>query len=448
MFPSNITRYVVSPLRAAMNLHHREVKNISKSLDKTQWLQREQLHSLQERKLAKLCVNAYRNTSYYKDVFDQAGLDPASITRENLPKLPILDKSIIRDRFENIVNQSLDRKKLSICTSGGSTGEPIRILQSFHTKAFGAAITQRNNIWTGWYPGRVHHKLWGAVRDLPGEGESRTRLLWNYFYNRHFINAYESSDQVFQEYNESYKRRPPYLLECYSNILYEFAKFIEAGNLEPMRPSAIISSAGTLYDFQRSTIERCFGSELYNRYGCRELGNIAHECSAHSCMHINMERYIIEVDQGDEQGVGELVITDLENQAFPMIRYRICDRGKLSRKECNCGRGLEMLEKVVGRSLDVIKTPDGRKISGEIFIRLFRAFNKVIMGQAVMKTRGHLEVRLKVQNPFSKEEEESFKNIIKKYTGPYVNLNLNYVSHLQTTSTGKYSPVITEYDDE
>jgi len=446
MFPCSITRLIVDPVRSTMNRHQRNVRDILKVIDKTQWYERQQLLELQNRKLARLCLSAYRNTNYYKRLFDDVDINPVEVTRETLPYVPRLDKSLIRNHFEDLIDRSQGRSNLSMCSSGGSTGEPVRILQNSHAKAFGAAVTQRNYYWTGWYPGRVHHKLWGAVRDLPDGHEPVARRVWSYLYNRRFINAYEISDEAFEVYNKSSKIKPPYLLECYSNILYEFAKFLEASHLDPMKPSAIISSAGTLYDFQRQTIERCFGSNLYNRYGCRELGNIAHECPSHSYMHINMERYIVEVVKIDSHGVGDILVTDLENYAFPMIRYRIGDRGKLSDDICGCGRGLEMLEKVVGRSLDVIETPDGRKISGELFIRLFRAFDKVILGQAILKSKTDLEVNLKVQRPFSTDEKERFKAAVEKYTGPTVDVSLNFVSQLSVTRTGKYRPVITDYD--
>ena len=57
---------------------------------------------------------------------------------------------------------------------------------------------------------------------------------------------------------------------------------------------SIITSAETLYDYQRDFIESVFGCKIFNRYGCREFGHIACECEEHNGLHINMEHLNIE----------------------------------------------------------------------------------------------------------------------------------------------------------
>ena len=116
-----------------------------------------------------------------------------------------------------------------------------------------------------------------------------------------------------------------------------------------------------LYDFQRRNIEKSFKTPVFNRYGCREVGHIASECPAHKGMHYDADRLIIEIvdDEGNTcppNTVGNIVITDLNNYVFPLIRYKIGDMGSLSDDtNCECGCTFPKIRKIEGRSFDIIQ---------------------------------------------------------------------------------------------
>ena len=95
-------------------------------------------------------------------------------------------------------------------------------------------------------------------------------------------------------------------------------------------------------------IKKRLNTEIYNRYGCRECGNIAQECSEHEGLHVLQESNIIEIldDNNEPVKVGEkgkIVITYLDNYLSPFIRYQVDDIGALSPKNCACGRNWQML---------------------------------------------------------------------------------------------------------
>ena len=253
-----------------------------------------------------------------------------------------------------------------------------------------------------------------------------------------------ASESLFASYYARHRSRPPALFESYADILYEFARYIEAQHLPFFGAAAIVSSAGTLHDFQRELIVRTVGREIFNRYGCREVGNIAQECEAHGGMHINMERYIVEVSNPDEEGVGELLITDLDNLAFPLVRYRIGDLGKLASEPCACGRGLVVLERVVGRTLDVVVTPDGRRISGVLFPRVFRDFPQIVLGQVIQHSLTEVEVRLRLQGNMSEDERTQLLERLRRALGPEVAVKINFDAEIVVTPTGKYRTVISQ----
>ncbi len=119
----------------------------------------------------------------------------------------------------------------------------------------------------------------------------------------------------------------------------------------------------TLHDWQRSVIEEAFGQPVTNRYGCEEVSLIACECEEHNGLHLNADGVYCEVIPDDRlnagPNAGRLLVTDLTNRAMPLIRYQVGDVVVPSDRTCACGRGLPLIEQVVGREADYVLTPDG-----------------------------------------------------------------------------------------
>ena len=88
--------------------------------------------------------------------------------------------------------------------------------------------------------------------------------------------------------------------------------------------------------------------------------------------------------------LGKMVITDLFNYGMPFIRYATGDRAVAGFTSCECGRGLPLMRKIVGRQLDVIRTPDGRIIPGEFFPHLMKDFQTVCRFQVVQDRPGRI----------------------------------------------------------
>ena len=99
-----------------------------KELLRTQWLSLDEIRSIQDAKLTKLIDHAYRTVPFYTEVMNRCGLTPDDITCvDDLPKLPILTKEIIRANYpDKMISTLFDASKLMVMTSSGSTGEPFR----------------------------------------------------------------------------------------------------------------------------------------------------------------------------------------------------------------------------------------------------------------------------------------------------------------------------------
>src|SRR5262249_36293897 len=154
----------------------------------------------------------------------------------------------------------------------------------------------------------------------------------------------------------------------YARSAVLFARYLEERGRTAYRPHSLITSAEVLEEEDRAVLERVFGCEVFNRYGCREVSVVASECEAHSGLHTMAEGLYIEIDIGGRPAApgqtGGILVTDLLNGAMPLIRYRIGDLGAWADGPCPCGRGLPRLRNVAGRVTDFLVGCDGRLVSG------------------------------------------------------------------------------------
>ena len=442
MFSPLVTNKIIHPLRCRLNKWHKDVTAVSKEIKKTEYSSLDEHYDLQGKKLKNLCREAVSGSPFYKRVFSNAGINPETISFEQFSKLSILDKTKIRDNFDNIINQNYPKDQINQNATGGSSGEPLVFCQSRHSNIFSAALYLRGLKWCGMKQGYPHVKLWGAHTDVQKTTTALKSRMWNYLYNMRTIDAFNAGYTLFEKEYYNLLNKPPFMLESYSNILYEFARYLKENGKERLLIPAVISSAGVLYDFQREVIQETISKNVFNRYGSREFGNIAQECDHHTGMHINMERFVVEIDTPDNNGTGDILVTDLENIAFPFIRYRIGDTGRISKNLCTCGRKSLLFENVIGRSLDIIKTPSGRMISGEMFPHFFKDFPQIILGQVVQDKKDHLEIRLKLKRGSSVFDIEPLIKKIKDTIGNEMKVSVNTGKDFVSNPTGKYRPVI------
>lgn len=339
-------------------------------------LSSEGVKAAQYQRLEELLRHAARTVPYYARIMAQAGYDPSkTFDPERFRRIPLLDKATITANNADLQSNEPGEGRYAN-TSGGSTGQPVRLIQDrdYHHEA--VAVTYYFYELMG-----VHYQdpaviLWGSERDILERSIGTKAKIVNYTTARLFLNAFRMTEEQMVEYVEQINAfRPVYIL-AYVQSVFELARFIKRKGLSVHSPKAIMTSAGTLYDGMRQTIEEVFGCRVSNRYGSREVGDMASECSEHNGLHISSLSHYIEVL--DELGnpvrpgeMGEVVVTLLLNRSMPLIRYRIGDMAVSAAAPCACGRGYPLLEKVVGRTVDVFVTPRGDLIDGEYFTHLF-----------------------------------------------------------------------------
>ncbi len=234
---------------------------------------------------------------------------------------------------------------------------------------------------------------------------------------------------------------------AYPNPLYQLARAAEQRGLRAYRPKGIIVGAEKLHDFQRGLLQRVFQAPVFETYGSREFTLIGAECEQHAGLHLTMENLLVEVL--DEQGnttpqgqEGNVVVTDFFNTATPFVRYATGDRAVAGFQHCSCGRGLPLLQKVVGRELDMLETVDGRHLPGEFFPHLLKDHDAVQQFQVVQHQTDVVELKLVVDRHWSPAARTALRDQVQAALGDQTRLAISEVDAIPLTDAGKLRVVV------
>lgn len=403
---------------------------------------------LRNRRLRQILTFSGHHVPYYRRVFEQTGMAPDFA---NLPKdmrrIPILTKSVFLEHQEELRAETAKVPTVFENATGGSTGVPLKFFQdqNYHTTA--AALDAYVREWWGIQPYDRTAFIWGADREF--HQLSIKERLYEWRARSRSLNAFRMTDESLLKFCRMLMRwHPPYLMG-YSSALEMLAKCALNHGIHNLRFKAIRSSAEMLWPHQRQTIAAAFGSPVYNFYGSREVNNLAAECPEEGRMHlISSWRYIEILDEEGQPvpdgELGYIVITDLSNYTMPFIRYRNEDMGSIAKEPCLCRRPTPVLEKLLGRSTDLIRTPQGEIIHGEFFTHLFYGCNNIRQFQVHQNALDRLVIRCVPKGELCEEPIKEIVNRIHERLGPDVTVEVKVCNEIPVPASGKHRFTISD----
>ena len=411
-------------------------RNLHNSLSRNKLIQKERLFTILD--------FAIKNIPYYKELAKERNINLSKNTIFNdIRQFPILTKEIIRENW-NSLHVNLDEIKYAINTSGGTTGEPIKIVQDRSLFLEGNAATRVFNEIGQYFVGDRLVMLWGNERDYLRDSKGILNVFLNGIRSITFQNAFKMSDPILLKFIREINYKKPHVLLGYIQSVYMMAKYIKRKSLKIHQLDSIIVSAGVLSKEMKNFIESVFGCQVYDRYGSREMGILATSCEKSDKLHINMfQKYVEILDKSNnpltEHETGNIIITSLINYSMPLIRYKIGDRGSLDLTQCPCGIGLTRLDKVIGRVVDVFKTQNGELIDGEYFTHLLYFRENVKKFQIVQESLNQIDVYLVSFDGgrLNSVIEAEITQKIKLVMGSNCQVNFNYVPDISSAGSGK-----------
>lgn len=242
--------------------------------------------------------------------------------------------------------------------------------------------------------------------------------------------------------------RPAYLF-TYPSLVGEIAKLSLLRGLGLPGLREVRTLAESLHPDLRELCRRAWGVPLTDVYSASEAGYLALQCPQHEHYHVQSEGVLLEVL--DEAGapcapgqVGRVVVTPLHNFAMPLVRYDIGDYAQVG-GACDCGRGLPVLKRIVGRVRNTLVTADGKRYWPAFgMLTLSKEVAPILQHQFVQKAYDLLELRLVVPAPLTPEQEGRFRQHILANMPPDMRLQFVYCDGIERSASGKYEDLVSE----
>ena len=411
---------------------------------------------IRERKLLNTLKRAYQEVPYYRNLFDEKNL---SFRTEgdliNFQKIPLLTKSIIRENFNILKKSSPGRMRWRKDSTSGSTGKPLVFLtdNAFYKRKLGLKQYEFET------NGRLHKDtlivFWGFHRqdewEFPGIVMHR---ISNWLRNRIELDVDILNDRIIAKYVKIIQNQKSVVIQAYSQAIYKIARYINQSKINIENVKFVITSASTLFDFMREEIEAAFNCRVNNRYGSREFGLLAFQKLDEPDLSVITSECIIEALNSDgnhcEPGQeGEVVITSLNNFAFPFIRYKIGDMAIPGEISSHPVLSCLSFKRISGRIGDSLVREDGSLISSHFLPRVLRKlFNEDWLEDLQITQNDYKKItvdlvltgKILLDNVKIVQIKAPFYDML----GDDCDIQINIVDHIEKKGSWKYKFIRTE----
>jgi len=430
-----VSRYI-EPL--VWRIENREAIQAYQDLKADMTASRRNIDSMVDQKLGQLLEYIVKNVPFYQReelCWAVAKLPP----KEALIYFPVLFKTDIQRLGDKLLGT--DRQGAKANNSGGSTGHILNFFQSPTHFVHAAAGRRLGYMLTGWKPGQPIVFFWGNPADFHPGRKKWIGLLRNKIYQVKWYNAFAPDEQMLERVIQCLSRRHA-LLVGYASSLGHLALYLKkCGRTVPTL--GVQATADTLTDGLRQLLENVFQSEVFNRYGSRELSIVAHEWYDHGGMYVFERNNYVEILDDDGRlckpgRIGRIVVTNLNNYAMPFIRYDIGDVGYWYIGDQKPASQLLRFGNVIGRENDLIYGPSGTAVYCEFFARLFYSKPGVEQFQVIQDDKAHLAIKiLAIPDVDRNSLLDYLRTMIHHHADPGFRIDFEFVSEIPTTASGK-----------
>lgn len=321
-------------------------------------LSRPEIEALQLERLKKTVAHCM-NSPFYQQRFAAAKLKPEDIkTLEDLRRIPFTTKQDLRDSYPFGIASVPLRECVRLHSSSGTTGNPTVILHTRRDLEQWANAVARCLWMVGARPEDVFQNTSGYGMFTGGLGfqygaETLGMLT---------VPAAAGNTKRQIKFMTDFGTTVVHAIPSYATRIYEV---MQQEGIDPRRDTKLkilAIGAEPHSDEQRKRIEEMLGVKAYNSFGMSEMcgPGVAFECQEQNGMHIWEDYYIVEIINPDtlepvpDGEMGELVLTTLNREAMPLLRYRTRDLTRILPGECPCGRHHRRIDRMRGRSDDMI----------------------------------------------------------------------------------------------
>ena len=407
---------------------------LATKLEKSQYWDRNEIENFQLKMLNKRFNESRENVEFY-GMSKYSHLDNFKNLKQFKEKIPVLNKEDIKINSRILVNKN--NIKSNEHETSGSTGQPMRFLVSNEAESYRFA----NNVrFFHWWDLSIYDKnilIW-KVRPKTGNGIlSSLKKLETRFLGRRVLNVFDLNDNSILDYFQTIEKFKPKYIRGYKSGVYELARLMDKNDLRfssPFLKLAIVTSE-TLEDYERNLISKVFQCKVANEYGSAEAGLFSLECP-HGSLHINEESVFIYTDKNQNS-----YVTELFNNAMPLINYKNNDSVIINEKKCSCGKSLKVIDTVRGRVGDFIQLKDGTRIHsfaiGMLMGEINEKFEDSIYKYKVIQQKTKLIIKIIPCLNFNKNIIGEIQNLVKCRISSEFDVQVIIVDNIPREKSGK-----------
>ena len=321
-------------------------------------LSRDELTALQTKRLHNTLTQCM-NSAFYRERFKSEGLEPGDIkSLDDLRRIPFTTKQDLRDTYPFGMASVPLSECIRLHSSSGTTGNPTVILHTRKDIEQWANAVARCLWMVGCRPEDVFQNTSGYGMFTGGlgfqYGAEKVGMLT--------VPAAAGNTLRQLKFFTDFGTTVVHAIPSYAARIYEV--MCEKG-IDPRRDTklrTLVIGAEPHSEDTRKRIEEMLGVKAYNSFGMSEMmgPGVAFECTEQNGMHIWEDYFIVEIVNPDtlepvpDGEIGELVLTTINREGMPLLRYRTRDLTRILPGECPCGRKHKRLDRMKGRSDDMI----------------------------------------------------------------------------------------------
>ena len=380
-----------------------------------------------EKKIQDLIAHAVKTTDFYKDY-------PEDIS---LKDLPVVNKDTFRQQYDRFISSTYkDAPDNRVMCTSGSTGTPLRMIQNRdkirHNTAGGIFLGAA----AGYYIGMKEAFIRVWVNNVK---KSKFQLIQE---NMIMMDSSRMDEQALAEMFHTIEKKKVKCRVGYSSALGELSDYIRRSGRDCSNCSvrAIIPISETMPEPVRRTLEKQFGCPVRAWYSNEENGIMGLQNEKDEGYRIDTETYYYEIlkmdsDEPAEPGeLGRIVITDLFNYAFPILRYDNGDTAVAVRKEKN-GRFKLYLSELYGRRSDLIYDCKGNAVTPYIITNNLWDIEGVKQYRFIQE--GVKDYTIWLNGDPAKMDQEEILGRIRPYLGDEARIKVEIVDEIPVLASGK-----------
>jgi len=389
------------------------------------------IEHLQYRKLSRIVKYAYENSEFYRSLYRMNGFKPDDFrSMADINKIPIVRRRDLRNApTEQIVTAS-NLSKFHLHTTSGSSGLSVRyyfskweqILKNYYV------LRAYLNARMGWFVKTV------ALRD-PIDITKPNILQKLGLFRYEYYNIYTPIEDI---YDAIVKNNPNgiKILKGYPSDLVNLATLAERRNDFPS-VDIIYSDSEVLDLSSREYISKVFKCQILDFYASVECGMIAFQTpSSNGKYCINEDAVLMETINKDD--LSEVVISNLRNKVFPIIRYEIGDAIDFGNQSIDKYTGFKTLKQIYGKYLDFLLMPNNTIVSPHIPKQDLTHTKGVAKFKLVQTTMDNVDIYIQKNEEWTDSTEKELKEKLNKGFNDLVKINFIFVDKLDRGDKRKF----------